>query len=193
MSTASYYLFPVAGSGTRADPFDITHRATVNRFVNGVMIAGLEPLALVMVRDIDDAAVAEFAGDAAIVNIPPLGVTVTAGTLATVRAQLEALNIPAGWVTAGMPFATIVRAIAALCQIHQRYRGLNAEALFGVNVTLGTTINQLPAGVAAKLAALADSFGFDRSGITGTTTIRNALKQLADQWVAGLLIGGESV
>lgn len=190
---ASYYLVPVAGTGTREDPRTVTHGDLLGRLWSGSMIMGLEPFALVMIRDIDQAGIDELAADAAVIAVPPLNVTVTAGSLATVKAQLEAFNIPAGWVTAGMPFATIVRAVAAYVQLHQRYEGLNAARLLGAGITLDTRINQLSAGVQQKMATLADSFGFDRSGIVGTTTLRNALKQLLDQWAGSLLIGGESV
>jgi hypothetical protein len=190
---ASYYLVPVVGTGTRADPYTIAHADTIGRFWNGSMIMGLEPFALVMIRDIDQAAIDELAADVNVTAIPPLNVTVTAGSLATVKAQLEARNIPAGWVTAGMPYSTIVRAMAAYCQLHQRYQGLNAERLLGGAVDLDTRVNQLSQATQAKLSAMADSFGFDRSGITGSTTLRSALKQLLDQWAGSLLIGGESV
>lgn len=191
--TASYYLVPVIGTGTRADPFTVSHAATIARFWSGSMIMGLEPFALVMVRDIDQSAIDELNADVDVVAVPPLNVTVTAGALATVKANLEKCNIPAGWVTAGMPYSTIVRACAAYIQLHQRYQGLNAARLLGAGVTLDTRINQLSANVQTKMANLADSFGFDRTGIVGTTTLRNALKQLIDQWAGALLIGGESI
>jgi hypothetical protein len=66
----------------------------------------------------------------------------------------------------------------------QRYRGLTGTTgpLLGGTVTLNTQFNQLPGGVRADLIATAADMGFDTSGLSGTNTIRQILKTMADQW-----------
>src|SRR3990167_7129380 len=48
------------------------------------------------------------------------------------------------------------------------------------------TVSQIPAGTRTWLQDVADEFGLDYSGVTGTTTLRDLLKLLADQ-MSGLL------
>lgn len=187
---ASYYVVPLVGTGSREDPFRLA--VTLDQQADA-MPMGLEMFALVMIRDVTQASIDALNANPDVITIPPLNTTVTAGALPTVQAKLEACNIPSGWVNVGMPYSTIVHVVAAYIQLHQRYQGLNAARLLGGGVTLDTRINQLPAGVSAKLSSMADSFGFDRTAITGSTTLRVALKILFDQWNSNLVIGGEVI
>lgn len=112
-----------------------------------------------------------------------------AGALSTVVDYLEAADIPAGWVTAGTTWRALVRNLGGLFQFAQRYAAVASAA--GVGTTLippGANLNtewqDIPQARQDAIIAAAASLGYSGDGITATTTARQILKTLADQWGA---------
>lgn len=181
------YLMPRVGDGTTPNT---AFRA---KYEDDLIAAGLtfaavyygaEPAFLVAVRDITPALHSTISADAECVTVPALAQTVGA-QVATVQARLEAFNIPAQWVTSGMSYGSVCRFVAVGFQIMQVLtHRLGRARLFGGAVTLDTRWNQLGAGVRQDLLDLATELNFDSTGMSGTTTIRQILKALADQWPA---------
>jgi hypothetical protein len=118
-----------------------------------------------------------------------LNTTIGAANLAAVQAALEARNIPAEWITAAMTYRTVLRAIAALFLLAQRYHGLYLRSIIESGYTLNSTIGDLPVAARQRLNDMAQSFGFDTSSITLATTIRQALRMLFVQWTAPIHLG----
>lgn len=113
-----------------------------------------------------------------------LSVTLTSQQVTNVVNKLEAINLPAGWVTTAFKWIEVVRIVLGMFSVMQRYQGLHGpNALFSGGVTLSTTISALPAQVRADFNAAATGLGLDTSAITGGATVRAALKILADQLV----------
>lgn len=114
-----------------------------------------------------------------------LATTIGGGNVQALRDYLEAADIPALWITGGDTWLTVVRFVGGLFQFAQRFASISGGAAL---LPPGTDKNQTMAdmGQAWQTAALAtaDSFDppYDVSAITGSTTIRAALKILADQW-----------
>lgn len=174
------YLVPVVtdGNGSRAPKY-FSDGAIVPRGWSGVYY-GIENWALVgaNLSAADDAVVV---GAADGFGLPyDLTQTLTAGQVAAVSTRLEAAKIPAQWVTTSLTWRQVLRTTIGMSMILQRLSGVNATNFFGVT-TLDGTISALPAGVRTDLLAVADAFGLDRSGITGTTTIRQALMITGEQ------------
>jgi len=108
------------------------------------------------------------------------------------KTNLEALGFPAGWVTTSHAPRDVLRFVRQGCNFYARYAvfaGSGKVRLFGAGITLDSTIGQLPAGVRANLLATSDSFGFDRTGITNTTTLRAALRLLWPQFPSATILG----
>ncbi len=125
-----------------------------------------------------------LAGNADAVIIPPLDNTIGAGALATVQNSIEALDMPAGWVTVGMTYRTVLRVLIGMAQLVQRVTGiLGFKPVIAGN--LNKTISQLPANVQTGLTNAVDSLGLSRTGITGATTLRAALLDIGQQFVSG--------
>lgn len=111
-----------------------------------------------------------------------LAQTLSSAQVTGVQAKLEAINVPAGWVTTSLTWLTVVRTVLGMFTLMQRYAGMHgANGLFSGIVNLNSTVSSLAAGVRQDFLAAATSLGLDTSGILGTTTIRQALKLLADQ------------
>lgn len=179
------YLMPLVGSGgTVGDPPEPDPRRPKYPPSNFALIDyGSEALCLVSC-DIGAAEHALIAANADVVVIPPLDNQVGAA-LSVVTARLEAWNIPAGWVTSSTTYREIVRKVCGMFLFLQRYGARAANArLFVAGVGLSTTFAELPAGVRSKLQEAAESFGYDTSGLSSGSTIRQILKFLADEWGA---------
>lgn len=115
-----------------------------------------------------------------VLAIPPLdnAVAVTA-----TRNQLEAIGIPSQWVTAGLTYRTVLRVVVGMALLVQRTEGLGERLPFAGR--LNDTIGSLPAAARQRLADAADSLGLDRSGIVASTTVREAMRIIGEQFVQG--------
>jgi len=127
--------------------------------------------------------------DAAVVGMPDafavpfdLSAALTSPQVTAVQNKLEAINVPAGWVNTSLKWIEVVRSVLGMFTLMQRYHGLHGgNGVFTGGVALSTTIGALPVAVRNDFTAAAVSLGLNVSGITGTTTLRQALKALADQ------------
>lgn len=107
---------------------------------------------------------------------------VSALALAAIQSQLEAANIPAEWVNTSLTYRQVLRRFRRIITFMQRWNGLFPfNRLFDAGVALDTRINQLAAAQRQRLIDVADNLGLDRTGVTNTMTLRQALRILADQ------------
>lgn len=107
---------------------------------------------------------------------------ISAAALQVVQDALENLQVPGTWVTTANTYREVLRAVAGLFSFAQRYHEMYDEQLVENNVSLGLTWAQVPLAKRQKVQATADALGIDYSPITGTWTLRQILKFLADYW-----------
>lgn len=120
----------------------------------------------------------------------PANLQGTVTNAAAIEARMEAASIPGDWVQNGMTWATVLRGIAAIFLIAQRFGGDGwGSILDGVN--LSDPLSSIPAGRRQELADALRSMGIDTSGLTLQTTIRTALRSLAQQVTMDIHIAGE--
>lgn len=134
--------------------------------------------------DVDNATDTSLQTNADLDKIPDnLDNTLGAQT-ATVQARLELKNLPSDWVTSGMTYRFVVRKVLNLMQFCTRYAFVNntVEKLMSGSVDLDTQFQDLPLAIRQRLLGAAESFNFDTSGLSGTSTIRQILKNIADQY-----------
>jgi hypothetical protein len=187
-----YYLVPKIGSGIAlTDPFRPKYvDAIAGRWQ--AMDYGREPVMLLRadVTPVEHAILA--AASDAVAAPDDLSQTV-GGALSTVQARLEFVNIPGDWVTAGMTFRAVLRWVARLFLLAQRLNGQANERLFEALEHLDTLVSQVPAARRQRWATAATSLGLDPSGITGSMTLRQALKLLGDQIEITIRFAGEDL
>jgi hypothetical protein len=114
----------------------------------------------------------------------PLDLDTEIGTnLTAVQNALEAGKLPVGWVTATMTYRNLLKYINAACQLMRRLTGkLNTTAGVIVGaVTLETEWLDLPLAARTALQEIGVEWGLDTSMITGTSTVREIIKAVADQ------------
>lgn len=106
----------------------------------------------------------------------------TSQQVTNVQNKLEAINLPAGWIDTTFTWQSMLRIVLGILSFMQRFSALNGNAsLFPTGVTLGTRINQLSAAVVANLQQAAADMNLSTANISGTTTIRAALKDFGTQ------------
>jgi hypothetical protein len=115
--------------------------------------------------------------------IPPLDNTINSGALNVVQASIEGMNVPAHWVSAGMTYRTVLRILVGMAQLAQRMQGLGIPLAIAGN--LDTQLSSFSQNVRNALARAADDLGLDRSGVTGSTTVREALRICGQQFATG--------
>lgn len=115
----------------------------------------------------------------------------TQGQVNAAKTFLENRNIPAGWVTTALTYRQILKTILGILFFIQRVHTIMGRNHFADSgVTLDTTLGAIPVDARNALSQAATDMGFDTSGLTGTTTLRVALKSVADQWGARPMIFG---
>lgn len=175
------YIVPKIGTGGMDDAYRPKYFSDLTGVSWNAMDYGREPHFLVSSDLTTDQHTALVANTDVIALPVNLDAQVGTNRDAVVNA-LEALSIPSGWVTTTMTYRRILKIVAAIMQFAQRLHGHANLRVFGSGVTLSTKFNQLPANVRTKLIETAQSMNFDTSSLSGTSTVRQILKEMADQW-----------
>lgn len=158
---------------------------------------GVEPYVLVSLPGPN----AALSAEADCITLPTnLAATLTAANVTTVQGYLATVNMPSAWVTTSLTWKQVVRMVAQLCVLVQWIIGQVGEAsVFTSGVTLNTTIaavkSTAPGSVLAKAAVrVAQSTDlFSLAGITGTTTVGQALTSVAQQFANPIVFGFDTL
>lgn len=189
------YLIPMIGTGTRQDPRRPKYIDGLGAST-GVLRYGFQPVALVAL-DVDDDTDATLAANVDVQKIPDdLDNTIGPNALSIIQNALEDRNIPSQWVTSNITYRMVLRTLYGFFSFLQRYSAIaNTTALvFGGAVTLNTQFNQLSGTARTNLRNTATDLGLTLTGIPNTSTLREVLKLLADQWgQREFVIGGVTI
>ena len=101
---------------------------------------------------------------------------------ATTKTALEALNIPAQWVVAGMTYRLLVKTIIGMAMIVQRTDGVGSRVVLAGN--LDSTMSSLSIPTQNAIRDGSDSLALNRSALIASTPLRTILQTLGDQLVA---------
>lgn len=143
---------------------------------------GLIPAALV-VADVTQAQHDELDAYSDVAAAPvDIDQNVSVAAIPRVQNVLEALRIPAGWVDTSYTYRQILRMIAGLFQFSQRHHAMHNEDLIPNVAALNLQWNQIPAARRTRIQATVADLGYDTSGITNQTLVRQILWNFAQQW-----------
>ncbi len=182
--TIRYYIVPIERVGTGRGPKYFKWRLGTGTIdCQWAMVDyGLVDQAVVA-ADISDIDAATLAAAADVMAIPvALDNKLTSGAVSTAKTWLESIGVPAGWVTTALTYREVLRTVTALFLFMQRVCAILGRKVTVTKTALGTQFRNLPADVRAAITQAADEQGFDRSGVSNTTTLRVILKLMADAW-----------
>jgi len=178
----SFFVVPIEGAGTHDDPRRPKYIPAL-----GVQwsMCDLDEAAIVWANTTpaQDTAV-DANADATL--IPALQTSVN---VAQTSSALEALNIPSQWITSAMTYRTVLRVVVGIAQFIQRTEGLGQKLTLAGRLDL--TMAQIPVAIRDALIEAADSMNVDRSAILGTTTVREALRNLGEQFARRRIVLGD--
>jgi hypothetical protein len=139
--------------------------------------------AAILVADVTQAQHDELVANPDCVSPPEnIDQNITAGAIPAVQNVLEALRIPAGWVTTDYTYRDILRMVAGLFQFSQRHHGLFDEDLIPNQAALDLRWNQIQINRRNRIRATVSDLNYDPTGITNQTTVRQILWNFAQQW-----------
>lgn len=195
-----FFLVPKVGIGTVPDPFR-------PKYVNpgdlgagwnlqgrwSAMDYGFEQ-AFLLKADLTATEATTLSAQTDVLAVPAnLDAQVSGAALPTIQSKLEALNLPGNWITTALTYRQALKTVRRVISFMQRYQGLfPADRVFDAGITLDTRLNQLTQAQRQRLQDVATSLGLDTSGVTTTMTIRQALRQMADQ-LPDITVGGETL
>ena len=182
----AYYLMPVSGTGTAENPRTVKYADEMDNW--SALDYGNEPIMLVR-AGVTAAQHTSISSNADVLSAPDILTNTVGAALAQVQSKLENINIHSQWITSGMQWRTVIRGIAIMFLLAQRMQGRGLATLFPAGVTLNSTFSSLPLAIRTHLIDMSDSFYFDRTGITGSTTVRQILLALANQYRDNVKIG----
>jgi hypothetical protein len=176
----SFFIVPQVGTGTKGDPIRPAYVPALGVNYSSVSFGG----SCIVWADATPAQESVVTANADALLVPPLDNSVGAA-LSTVQATLEGKNIPAQWITSVMTYRTVLRVIVGFAVFIQRLGGPSfGQAINLAGGNLDNTIGSFSAAVRNNLAAAAVSLNLDISAVTGTTTLREALRIIGQQFAA---------
>jgi hypothetical protein len=147
-----------------------------------LMDYGFQPVCI-LVADVTTAQHAIFNTQSDVLKLPVnLDNTLTSTAVTSTKNFLETIHIPANWVTTAFTYRQILRLVGWLFQFMQRLHGIYPTKLFDGVRTLSTQYGSLSPEWQVALVQCGQSFGFNTSALTSTTTLRTILKYMADQF-----------
>lgn len=137
-----------------------------------------------------------LAAQADVLAIPTaLDSNVSGLAVTTIQTKLEAVNLPAEWVTTSLTYRDVLRRVGKMILFASRYAGIADANGYSQRwldtVTLDTRWNQLTQIQQNRLRATADSLGLDYSGVINTMTLRQIIRLLGDQLPSFALYGND--
>jgi hypothetical protein len=183
--TLNLYVIPLTEAGEKGGRRPKYSASVFPTFGWGMFDYGEEPWCLVGIVDIDAPTDTALKANADVRAIPTnLDQAIGAGPLTTVRNSLETANIPGTWVLATNTWRDVVQFVGAVCQYAQRFQFGTGGLWFTGGITLDSTFSQLPLAARNGMLSAATSFGFSTAGLTGSSTLRQVLLSVGQQYLA---------
>jgi len=155
---------------------------------------GTERVCICRIADMSDEGHLAISANPDVLSIPEnIDNNFTQGAVNVAQTFLESLNIPADWINTNKTYREVLKIVIGIFQFNQRWSALaNGSSPFKEGLNLNTQYNQLNPAAQNRIRECFDSLNVDRSTLTATSTIREALKVFAQGFVLNnLTVVGE--
>lgn len=129
-----------------------------------------------------------LSGQSDVTAIPTNLASTVGAQLTTVQGRLEGYGIPAQWVTAAMTYRQVLRSLIAIFRVSMRFEELGYAQLRPSGVTLSTPWSNMPSPYRDDLLQAIDDLGYDRTGLTASSTLRDLLTKVSTQGIPESLV-----
>ena len=150
----------------------------------GVIKYGSDDICICFIEGITQAEHDLLSAQPDVMAVPEnLDQNLTQNAVDTITTFFESLNIPAQWINTNRTYREVLKVTIGLFQLNQRWAGLtNGSSIFKEGFNLNTRYNQLPQAARDRLLECFDSLEIDRSMLTNTSTMREALYEFGIQF-----------
>lgn len=149
----------------------------------GISPNGKDPMCLAMIRQMNPLQYEFIRSQPDVYEFPQnLDVAIGGAESTAIKALLDPLNVPVNWVNASQTYREVARTICSQFYFANRLTRYYPSPILSEGRTLNTQWSNLSAGLQSAMMAAADSFGYNKTILSGNTTIRNIYKDFADQW-----------
>lgn len=111
-----------------------------------------------------------------------LDVNLSPANISAISTFLEAVFIPADWITPSDTFETALRTILGMFMSMQRYHGITGESFLDSGIAMNDQFRTWPPIAQTVFTDIWTHFGGDETDIKTNWTVRILLKNLADLW-----------
>lgn len=172
------YLMPRIGSGlTHLDARRQKYPLSKSRCIR----CGQE-MFCVVIADVTNAEHTAVAANADVRALPAdLDTTLNAAARTAIVDILEAMRVPAQWVTVGMTFRVVLRRLVGMFFVLQSLEERNIRLL---SADLEAPVSSLSLGARQALQGVASDLSFDGSAVNGSTSLRAVLAGIGNQFAA---------
>jgi hypothetical protein len=136
----------------------------------------------VVIADVTNAEHTAVSANADVRAFPAdLDTTVNAGARTTIVDTLEAMRVPAQWVTVGMTYRALLRRLVGMFFVLQSLEERNIRLL---SANLDAPVSSLAVGARQALEGVGLDLSFDSSAVHGSTSLRAVLAGIGAQFAA---------
>jgi len=175
-----FYLVPKIGTGAALDPFRPKYVDTLGASRMECLDYGDEPHFLVA-ADVSAAQHASLSGNADVAAFPQNLDLAVGANLALVQSELEDRMLPGSWVIATHTYRHVLFGCWAVMTIAGHLYARSLARIFQSGITLNTMMADLTPTQRNHLEDVALALRLDYAGVTGSTTVRQALRLLCQQ------------
>ena len=189
-----FFLVPMVGTGTRADPYRGRYTDDPAVVRSGCIRYSISDSAICLI-EADQTYLDTVAAqpDATLIATETNLDDAIGGTrLVAISNELEAVNVPTQWLAASDTGREVIRVIAGIFQFAQRHEGLNGSAFFSdleaAGFGLNTQWQNLSQAFRDTIQATIDDEGWTDLVIADTDQVRALLRDFAARYEPAPLI-----
>ena len=182
--TIRFYVLPIMRVGNSRGPKYLKWRdnATGINCRWNMIDYGLLDQAIVA-ADVTSAQHTTLAAKSDVLAIPTnINTKLTATAVTTAETYLEGIGMPAQWVSTSYTYRQVLRIVGGCFLYMQRVTAILERPITLTGGVLNMQMQNIAADIRAALQQAADEQGFDYSGVTATTSVRQVLRAMAEAW-----------
>ncbi len=194
------FLVPMVGAGTRQDPYRGKYTSDASVVQSGTLRYSRADSAIIFLEApqayLDSVAAQP---DATLLATPTtIDEAITVGQANAAKAIFEPLGIPGQFINAGDTRREVIRGVVGMFLFSQRMEGRFGEGFkkraSDRGITLDSVWSDFPQALKDEFIDIRDDFGWGNLGLTNSSTLREILKAVSDQFEATpIFIGGQQI
>ena len=183
-----YYLAPVVGDGfsvvtAKSVKYFSDLRTAQNPAVDGMqfLILHVNRVSLVHCPNMTQTVHDQLTAQPDVIAFPETLTNTVGGQLANITSTLESIYMPNNFIGASTTYQQIIDYFVSYMQLANPVIDWLRLEIVQYIYQSGTTLSQLPGDITSRMQAIAANRGYDTTGLSGASTIREMLEHFSEQ------------